>query len=237
MEWVKKEDNYLRKNHIKMTHVQLAEKLNRSESSVQNRLHKLRLYLPDDIREERRKIGTFKKGIVPWNTGHKGVHYSPATEFKKGNLPPNTKYDGCITIRNSHKDRNDKPYKYIRLAKAKWQPYHQYVWEQHNGKIPKGKILWFINGDSLDVRIENLELITRQEQADRNRNPEAMRKSMEEYWHNGASDIHVASLIERDKELKIELLKQPELLRIKRLQLQLKREIRNAIREKTGQHA
>jgi len=36
---------------------------------------------------------------------------------------------------------------------------HKYVWEKYHGKIPDGKVIHHRNGDRLDNRIENLELI------------------------------------------------------------------------------
>lgn len=31
---------------------------------------------------------TYEKGHIPWNKDKKGIHLSPKTEFKKGNIPP-----------------------------------------------------------------------------------------------------------------------------------------------------
>lgn len=42
------------------------------------------------ISEKRRGVWNgvgFSKGHIPWNKGVKGIHLSPETEFKKGNLP------------------------------------------------------------------------------------------------------------------------------------------------------
>lgn len=38
---------------------------------------------------------------------------------------------------------------------------HRQIWEQHRGPIPKGWLIYFLNGDKSDVRLENLAAIPR----------------------------------------------------------------------------
>ena len=111
----------------------------------------------------------FKKGHVPANKGSK---MSPAvrerikhTWFKKGHEPYNTKHDGYISIR---KDSHGRPYAHIRLSKGKFDLLHRHIWQQHYGPVPEGKIIVFKNGSTYDFRIENLEMITQEENMRRN---------------------------------------------------------------------
>jgi len=108
-----------------------------------------------------------KKGNVPPNKGQKMPDYIykkvQTTFFKKDHEPHNTKFDGYERL-----DPKDG-YVYIRIAKGKFVLKHRLIWELHNGKIPKDCIVIFINGDKYDLRIENLKLITRKENMEKNR--------------------------------------------------------------------
>lgn len=109
--------------------------------------------------------GRFQKGNTPHNKGSKGC-YAPGMEkgwFKKGHTPLNYKpvgserisKDGYIEIKV--KDPN------------KWKLKHRYLWEKHNGKIPKGMILIFKDNNKLNVCLNNLILISRAENMEINR--------------------------------------------------------------------
>lgn len=66
-----------------------------------------------------------------------------------------------------------RPYKkdgrmWIKNEKGKLEMYSRYLWRHNKGPIPKGQVVAFRNGDAMDCRIENLELVTRAELLRRN---------------------------------------------------------------------
>ncbi|MEP0004552.1 MAG: HNH endonuclease signature motif containing protein [Balneola sp.] len=199
------------------------------------------------IGEQQRKAGKklselglgnrYKKGDVPMNKGMKQEEFMSAeaiekckeTQFKKGQKPHNTKFDGAISLR---KDSKGMKYLWIRISKANWQEYHRYLWEKHNGEIPEGKIIVFKDGNQMNCSIDNLEAITRCEHADRNRNWErSMETMMEKGNHPGIhlTDAYVAShLAGHDKDLKEYILEHcPDLIKVARANYKLKRAIKN----------
>lgn len=108
------------------------------------------------------KKAGFKPGQQSWNKGKKGstgIHEnSRRTQFNAGHLPHNTRSDGEISIRE---DNDGRAYKFIRTSLARWTPLHVHVWEEANGKTPKGHVIRFIDGDTLNCDIDNLECISR----------------------------------------------------------------------------
>jgi len=112
----------------------------------------------------------FKKGQIPQNKGKKmspeQYEKCSKTMFKKGNKPHNTKFDGCLSIRRDK--RTNRAYLYIRLSEGKWDEYHRYLWEKENGKIPEGFKLVFKDGNTSNMAIDNLELVSDQELMRRN---------------------------------------------------------------------
>lgn len=109
------------------------------------------------------KLTCFKKGHKAWNKNAKGMHLSPATEFKKGHLPANHREVGTILV---CKGKNGKHYRRIKISgrdqgKHRWISYAQYLWEKENGPIPDGKLVAHTNGAPMDDRPENLILVDR----------------------------------------------------------------------------
>ncbi len=107
--------------------------------------------------------GNFKKGQKPWNTGARGIHLSPATEFKPGHRPANYMSLGSTKI-CSQRNGSTRKQAYIKIAEPNtWKARALIIWEEHNGQLPDGMILWHKDGDSLNDDISNLEAITRAE--------------------------------------------------------------------------
>ncbi len=116
------------------------------------------------------RSGRFEKGQDSWNKGKKGYMGANATSFKRGHKPHNTKHlwhervskDGYVEMqvpeRNPHTG-------YPNRYKLK----HRWLWEQHHGAVPDGYMVTFRNGDRTDIRLENLELLSRAENAIRNK--------------------------------------------------------------------
>jgi len=119
------------------------------------------------------KASRFKKGHLSWNKDKSPKDYMPAesydklklTQFKKGSSPPNTKHDGAISLR---KDKSGVSYYFIRIAKAKWMALHVKIYQDAYGPIPKNHIIVFKDRNPLNVVLDNLECITREQNMHRN---------------------------------------------------------------------
>ena len=81
--------------------------------------------------------------------------------FKKGHEPHNTCYDG-------HERISKDGYIEVRIMKGKYVSKHRHLWEQSNGKLPKGYILIFKDKNQQNTSLDNLELISREENMRRN---------------------------------------------------------------------
>ena len=105
--------------------------------------------------------GRFEPGHIPSNKGRKGFH-APGSEkgwFKKGGIPHNHVPVGTEVIATTG-------YLKVKVAEPDvWEFKHVLVWEKHNGKRKPGTKIIFLNGDRLDVRIENLKCISNAEHA------------------------------------------------------------------------
>lgn len=107
------------------------------------------------------KTGYFQRGHAPSNKGKKMpkevYEKAKATMFKKGHVPKNYRPVGSERI-------NVDGYIEIKVEDPrKWKSKHNVVWEQNYGEIPKDSVVIFLDGDKMNVSIENLKLIKRSE--------------------------------------------------------------------------
>lgn len=142
----------------------------------------MELYLEPININKRALNGQFLPGHIPKNKGQKGIHRSPETEFKKGNIPPQTKYDGAISLRKKKDKQGNviEQYYYIRIAKGKWELLHRYNYKKKYGDIPAGMILVSKDENPLNCDADNWECITKSHNMARNRNRKKAAESLKQ---------------------------------------------------------
>ena len=110
--------------------------------------------------------GRFEKGGDSWNKGLKQedfmtqaqIEKTKGTRFKKGSIPPNwlpigserVTVDGYVEIKVADGQKQNN-----------YKLKHRVLWQAHHGEIPKGYVVMFKNGNSLDLDIRNLMLVSR----------------------------------------------------------------------------
>jgi hypothetical protein len=173
--WTDVEIEYLKANFPENYTKDICEHLGRSYSSVSAQAHVLKLHKSDqfnamELQHQGKRLKLdgakfrFSKGHKPLNKGKKmsAQVYEKAkpTMFKKGQVPLNTKPDGYESI-----DVDG----YIKIkSQGKMRYKHRILWEQHNGALEKFDVVRFKDGNPLNCVIENLELVTRNENMVRN---------------------------------------------------------------------
>lgn len=124
----------------------------------------------------------FKKGMTPHNKGKRLEDYAPdysikkmaKTRFKKGQTPRSAHPKGKVVrwerTRNGRKEVNWIINIDWRGNRRPHNSYKWYLWEVDNQQDrPKGMIITTKNGNIDDIRLENLEVISRAENLARNR--------------------------------------------------------------------
>jgi hypothetical protein len=164
--FTREQEEYIKREYLNKPVKQLANDVNCSFGRIMRFLKKHDLEIPRSVIEKRIQDSRRQKGCVPFNKGKKQIEFmskeaiekTKATRFKKGNIPHNTKgANGVISIRQ---DSSGRFYKHIRVEKGVWELYHRFLWEKHNGSIPKDMIVAFKDQDSLNVTLDNLHLST-----------------------------------------------------------------------------
>lgn len=101
--------------------------------------------------------GCFKKGNTPWNAGLKGIHLNPDTEFKKGEMVGKDHYSW-----RGGEQLNKKDCVYISVGANQRVRRPRKIYEETNGLIPEGWILYHLDKDMHNDGLDNLIAIPRQ---------------------------------------------------------------------------
>ncbi len=183
--WSEADDALLRRMYPDTPTSALARRLRRSVTAVYGRAellgvkksaaylagpHAYRLRRGDNVGAAYR----FTPGHVPANKGLRRPGWAPGrmreTQFKRG-------------VRHGAAAELWKPIGTERISKdgylerkvndglplqRRWRAVHLVLWESAHGPVPKGHAIAFKNADKTDIRLENLECISRRELMSRN---------------------------------------------------------------------
>lgn len=157
----------------------IAKRLGRPLTSVYRKANHLGMkkspeYLASPLARRLTKDSTtgvefrFRAGMTPWNKGSSYVAggRSAETRFTAGHTPRTLVPIGTERVRDGYlwrKVRDD-----LVPVRRNWREVHRIVWEEANGPVPPGHAVVFRNRDRSDIRLDNLELITRSELGRRN---------------------------------------------------------------------
>jgi hypothetical protein len=145
---------YIKANYKGVGPSEMAERLNKQFGKNYTRSQLKSYYGNHDINSG--LTGRFEKGHVPVNPFKPGEcpPNSKATQFKKGNIPINHREVGSERV-------NVDGYIEIKISEPNvWRMKHNVVWEEHNGKIPEGHKIIFLDRNPLNCDISNLEIVS-----------------------------------------------------------------------------
>lgn len=127
----------------------------------------------------------FTRGHVPANKGLRRPGWGPgrmkATQFTKGALPWTYMPVGSTRLIGGYLYRKVSDVRKVPYT-VNWKPVHVLLWTATRGPVPTGHVLIFRNGDKADIRLDNLECVTRRALMARNtvhNLPESLAKTVQ----------------------------------------------------------
>jgi hypothetical protein len=175
--WTKAEDSLIRELYPHKQTELVAKKLKRSLSSVYQHARILGLRKTEAalrahgcwFNGKEGAAHRFKKGHKTWNAGKKGWQAggrAKQTQFKKGSKPQTwvpvgtevTDSQGYLKRKVADTGNRRKDWKFV----------HVILWEKMRGPIPPDHFIVFKNRNNGDIRLMNLLLVNRAENAKRN---------------------------------------------------------------------
>ncbi|MRX40597.1 hypothetical protein GJU43_15015 [Flavobacterium sp. LC2016-23] len=174
--FTEEEDQFIKDNYLTMPIKTIGHHIKRSYCGVSGRLKSLNLIIPEEIIQQRKNDSVFKPGQIPFNKGKKisefmspeAIENSKIHRFKKGNIPGNALPDGTEVVRVDK--RSGRSYTLIKVPGInKLVHKNIYVWETYyKTKLPPKHNIVFIDGNTQNFEINNLECISHEELLKRN---------------------------------------------------------------------
>lgn len=128
----------------------------------------------------------FPKGHVPANKGLRRPGWAPGrmreTQFRKGEMPHTWVHIGTEVVDGDGYRKRKVSDDRSLPSRDNWRFVHVLVWQEAHGAVPRGHAVVFRNGDRSDVRLNNLELVSRRELMRRNsvhRLPKALAEAIQ----------------------------------------------------------
>lgn len=160
----------------------IAQTLNRSPISIYQRagirgLHRTADFIASTARARTlARTGEacgkrFTPGHRCWNAGMKGLQMGGAsikTQFKKGHRPQTWVPLGSLRIYGGEYGYHQRKVADTGDMHTDWKCLHVLKWERYRGKVPRGHVVIFRDKDRANIKIANLECISRAELARRN---------------------------------------------------------------------
>lgn len=177
--WTHRQQRYLINHYADTPMDVLVQKTGHKVDSIYNKAQNLGLKRGQDwyvtcglnVSKTPRSVATrFQKGHVPANKGKRleefmsadGIKRSSRGGFQKGQKAHNVKPVGYERI-----DKDGYVFVKVEMGR-KLVLKHRWVWEQAHGKIPKGHIIAFRDGNKQNCELKNLQMVSLYENVHRN---------------------------------------------------------------------
>jgi hypothetical protein len=205
--WTEEQVAYLKQNYKKMGDTELAEYFNKTWKKEKG-------WSKKHIEKKRRCL-KLKRTEVAIKVVHKRNKASGrlAVANRKRWEKTGVTTDGTVRY---WKNSLGVPMPMIKVN-GRWEKWARVMWERNFGVIPPGMNVVFVNGDSMDLRVENLELLTDGELSAKT----ATRVSM------ALSDSYVVGMLRLPEADKQRMLEMPEAIELRRNLLKFKRIIKD----------
>lgn len=163
--WTPEEEALLRELYPHNLTEELVPIFGRGQRAIVSKAHKLGLHKTPEARTKCNSKGLFKKGMTPHNKGRKWDEWMSKEGqevCKKTQIyPGHTLYKDYPMY---HESKNSFGYITIKVPGERYFiPKHKWLWENAHGKVPKGCMIVYKDGNPMNCVLENLKVVSKSE--------------------------------------------------------------------------